>query len=199
MPRHQTERTARRQNLIEAASAVMSARGFEGAGIAEIAAAAGIAPANLYRYFSTKEDLVLAIVAAQRARIGQCLAEALAAAKGPSDALSRFMTAVAAAAIEPRTRALWLEILAEAARKPRIARMLVDDDARLVAAFSGLIAEGRAAGEIATGADPVLLARMLIALMDGAMARAGYDAAFDLESFVATGGALLFAAPARTS
>lgn len=193
MSRHQANRAVRRQNLIEAANAVMAARGFRGAGIAEIAAAAGIAPANLYRYFATKEDLVLAIVMAQRAEIGRCLAEARQGARGARDALRRFMTAMTRAAIEPRMRAMWLEILAEAARNPRIAQMLAADDAVLADAFRELIEAGRAAGEIAAGADSPVLARLLIALMDGAMARAGYDAAFDLDAFLAAGEALLFA------
>ncbi|TDQ84073.1 TetR family transcriptional regulator [Dongia mobilis] len=193
MSRHQANRAVRRQNLIEAANAVMAARGFRGAGIAEIAAAAGIAPANLYRYFATKEDLVLAIVMAQRAEIGRCLAEARQGARGARDALRRFMTAMTRAAIEPRMRAMWLEILAEAARNPRIAQMLAADDAVLAAAFRELIEAGRAAGEIAAGADSPVLAHLLIALMDGAMARAGYDAAFDLDAFLAAGEALLFA------
>lgn len=193
MPRQESNRAARRQNLIEAASTVMANRGFRGAGIAEIAAVAGIVPANLYRYFATKEELVLAIVMAQRAEIGRCLAEARSGARGARDALGRFMAAVTRAAIEPGMRALWLEILAEAARNPRIAEMLGADDAVLTAAFIDLIEAGRAADEIAAGADPAVLARLLIALMDGAMARAGYDAAFDLDTFLTTAEAHLFA------
>jgi len=195
MPKHPTQRDQKRQNLIEAAIAVTAARGFQGAGIAEIAAVAGIAPANLYRYFAAKEDLVLAIVEAQRQEIARRLAEAQAGAGSARDALRRFMRAVTGAAIEPRMRALWLETLAEAARNPRIAQLLKADDGELAAAFRSLVDRARADGEIAPESDAAALAQLLIALMDGAMARAGYDSGFDLDGFVAACEGLLFAKP----
>jgi AcrR family transcriptional regulator len=178
------KRESRRQQILAAAAAAFAAKGFHGAGIAEIAAAAGIAPANLYRYFAAKEDMVRAIVEAQRAEIAALLAAHLVPETRPAvTALLDFLMAVTEQDTVPRMRALWLEILAEAARHAGIAAMLRADDAQLMASFRALIARGVGKGEIAGEIDVDALARLLIALIDGAMARAGFDPGFAPAAF----------------
>ena len=49
-----------RERIVEAATEVFAARGFGGAAMSAIAEAAGISTGNVYRYFPTKEDVVLA-------------------------------------------------------------------------------------------------------------------------------------------
>lgn len=53
---------ARRQNIIEVASAVFQEFGFEAASMSEIAARVGGSKATLYSYFSSKEELFVAVV-----------------------------------------------------------------------------------------------------------------------------------------
>ena len=52
----------RRKEILEAAKRVFSERGLDGARTREIAAAAGVTPTVMYRYFATKEDLFAAAV-----------------------------------------------------------------------------------------------------------------------------------------
>jgi AcrR family transcriptional regulator len=51
-----------RDRLIEAAVEVFARRGYEGAGMGEIAAAAGVSTGNVYRYFPGKRELFDAVV-----------------------------------------------------------------------------------------------------------------------------------------
>jgi AcrR family transcriptional regulator len=59
--RRQEEKEARRESIIDAAEAVFSARGFEGATMADIAEQARLSRALVYVYFKDKEELMLAI------------------------------------------------------------------------------------------------------------------------------------------
>lgn len=52
----------RRREILEAAKTVFSERGLDGARTREIAAAAGVTPTVMYRYFATKEELFAAAV-----------------------------------------------------------------------------------------------------------------------------------------
>lgn len=178
------KREARREAILAAAAAAFAAKGFQGAGIAEIAAAADVAPANLYRYFPAKDAMVQAIVAAQRPEIA-ALRAASEAGRGPRAALLTFAAALVRRAAAPAMSALWLEILAEAARNPAIARLLREDDQQLRTAFTALTQRAIAAGEVRPGVDIESVARLAIALMDGLTARVGFDPDFNLEGGIA--------------
>jgi AcrR family transcriptional regulator len=51
----------RREHLISAAARVFSEKGYEGASLREICAAAGILPGSLYYHFRSKEDLFVTV------------------------------------------------------------------------------------------------------------------------------------------
>lgn len=178
------KRAGRRQAILDAAASAFAARGFQGAGIAEIAAAAEVAPANLYRYFPSKDAMVQAIVAAQRPEI-DALRATSEAGRNPRGALLHFAAALTRRAAAPAMSALWLEILAEAARNPAVARLLREDDGNLLSAFGMLVRRAIAAGEVRPGLDADSVARLAIALMDGITARVGFDPDFNLEGGIA--------------
>lgn len=178
------KREARREAILAAAARAFAAKGFQGAGVAEIATAADVAPANLYRYFPAKDAMVQAIVTAQRREIA-ALRAISEAGRGPRAALLTFAAALARRAAAPAMSALWLEILAEAARNPAIARLLREDDHELRTAFVSLTQSAIGAGEIRPGVDTESVARLAIALMDGLTARMGFDPDFNLEGGIA--------------
>jgi AcrR family transcriptional regulator len=167
------QRAEKRQRLLAAAEAAFAVRGFQGAGVAEIAAGAGMVPANLYRYFAAKEEMVAEVVARQRGVIADQLRAAETETADPLSALIHFLKALTAQAMAPEMRALWLEVLAEAARNKAVAAQLAADDRHLRAAFGQLLQKA------VPGCAAESLARQLIALMDGIMARAGFDPEFD--------------------
>ena len=59
-----SRRTVRRQELVEAAVAVFSAKGVSAASVDDIVRAAGVAKGTFYLYFATKDDAVNAVAAA---------------------------------------------------------------------------------------------------------------------------------------
>jgi TetR/AcrR family fatty acid metabolism transcriptional regulator len=55
------KKTIRRESIIQAAIQVFSKKGFQAAGISEIAQRAGVADGTIYQYFKNKEDLFFSI------------------------------------------------------------------------------------------------------------------------------------------
>src|SRR5580704_615968 len=84
------ERT--RRQLAEAAAELFSERGYAGTTIDDIAAAVDVSPRTFFRYFPTKEDLVVAI--------GETSIESFLAALGSRPAEESLLAAVGAAVDE---------------------------------------------------------------------------------------------------
>src|SRR5262249_16094569 len=81
--------SSKRERLLSEAIRIIGLRGYHEASIDEIAAAAEVNPSSVYRYFPSKADLFA--VAFHRAgdRVYQAIAEALAEAADPAQALAR--------------------------------------------------------------------------------------------------------------
>lgn len=57
------KKAARRRRILKAAEALFQRQGFAESTVDEIASAANVAPATVYNYYSTKGDLLLALIA----------------------------------------------------------------------------------------------------------------------------------------
>ena len=75
----------RREEILQAAERVFAARGLHGTPTMEIAKAAGISQAYLFRLFPTKAELFLALVERCNARIQRTFADAAAAARAAGE------------------------------------------------------------------------------------------------------------------
>jgi AcrR family transcriptional regulator len=75
----------RRETILQAAERVFAARGLHGTPTMEIAKAAGISQAYLFRLFPTKAELFIALVQRCNERILGLFAEAAAAAKAAGE------------------------------------------------------------------------------------------------------------------
>jgi AcrR family transcriptional regulator len=83
-----------RERLIIAAARVLGERGYEGASLSRICAAAGILPGSLYHHFKSKEDLFVTVHAEGFRQLNEAVDSALASA--PKDAWARLESACAA-------------------------------------------------------------------------------------------------------
>jgi AcrR family transcriptional regulator len=83
----------RREELLATAAKVFSARGYEGASLREICAAAGILPGSMYHHFSSKEDLFVSVHAEGFRHLNEMVDRAL---QGKSGAWDRLEAAIAA-------------------------------------------------------------------------------------------------------
>lgn len=132
-----TKGDQRRRQVMEAAAECFRREGFHGTSIARISAVAGMSSGHIYHYFPNKESIIEALVRQEEGDLSE-LVHAMEQEQDASD----FAAVIAAhvdAAVERSTRpehtSLMLEIAAEAARNPKIARMLQESHDRISQRF----------------------------------------------------------------
>ena len=166
-PRQDPE--ARRKHILEATARCVRRSGFHGASMADIAAEAKLSVGIIYRYFANKEAIIEAIVAADLADLRAKFAEF---DDVPDDKVLDTLLDGLEQALEhkytPDTAALALEVLAEAARNPRVAAMVAGADAQERELGRGLCRR------LTPGSPPVDIdarSEILAAMFDGVMMR----------------------------
>ena len=83
--RRPEQKQQRRMDLLAAAAELFRERGFDGVPLSEIAAAAGMSKAAVYRYFDSKEQIFLEILAEDYRAWTTRLEQALAPLAGSND------------------------------------------------------------------------------------------------------------------
>ena len=126
---HEASRAAaRRQQILNAAAQCFREHGFHGASIAQISKTAGMSPGHIYHYFENKEAIIAAIVEQDLEGLLQMTAELRAACDVRQAMIARAAKGVIDQ-LDPQTAGLKLEIVAEAARNPRVAEIVRNADA----------------------------------------------------------------------
>lgn len=124
-----TDAETRRQQIVDAASACARRSGFHGASMADIAQTAGLSVGQIYRYFENKEAIIAAIVAHDMAEMRDRFSE-LQGRDGPLlDAILDKCSTAFDELYDRDRAALMLEVVAEAARNPVVAKILETADA----------------------------------------------------------------------
>jgi len=182
----------RHTRILDAAERCFVRSGFHRTTMQDVAAEAGMSPGNLYRYFSAKEAIVIALTERDRARVGVDFA----ALAQPSDLLG-VLRGIAHKhfAEEPRERAiLCLEIWAEATRNRPFAAISEAFDRDILDRMIGLFKQAQLGGTIAAEVDLEELASLILTLADGLFVRRAINERFDVERGVASLMAVLEAA-----
>lgn len=109
-----------RARILDAAERCFIESGFHAASIAHIAAAAGISPGLIYRYFSSKNDIVRTIVERHLATDGCSVMQRLNTREDFSARMLEVFESWRRRDNPHMNAALMLELIAEAARDPEI-------------------------------------------------------------------------------
>lgn len=162
------ERT--RAGMLSAATALFYERGLDGVGIAELCAAVGASKETLYRHFGSKDGLVEAVLQARSERVGRWLRRAVDEAG--DDAAAQVVALFGALArwyAEPGFRGC--AIINAAAQQHRGAPRSV-----VAAHLDRHLELCTRIADRAGAADPALLGRQLLALLEGATVLADHHA-----------------------
>ncbi len=164
-----TARQARIEQILTAAQHCFVRDGFAAASIAAICAEARISPGSLYQYFKSKDEIVVAMVDADRQDTLRHFERWLQAEDFAVAMLADLCTFFAEPSEENVAYArLGVEVLAEAGRNATVAERFQQGEVEARRALSGAI---QAARGIRTNAPAEDVAIALLALYDGLLAR----------------------------
>jgi TetR/AcrR family transcriptional regulator, repressor for uid operon len=170
----------RRAEILSAAQRCFSRSGFHQTSMQEICAEAGMSPGNLYRYFASKEAIIMGIAERDRAEVTQQLASA-----NFSDNFWQTFAGLAKHHVvdTPADKAgLCAEIMAESRRNPDIARIFQGFDADVKARLVSVLREAAARGEVDADVDFDAVVTMLLVVVDGVWWRRAVDPNFNPEA-----------------
>ena len=183
----------RRSRILDAAERCFVRAGFHRTTMQDVAAEAGMSPGNLYRYFPSKDAIVIGLTERDRSDVAKDFAT--------FDSGDDFMTAFMKLGRkhfeeEPRDKAIMcLEIWAESARNPSFASVCAEFERFVVARLTEVLRQAQERGEIAAEVDPAAVARLISTLADGLFVRRaiapGFDAAREVPNVINLIGAML--------
>jgi len=153
---------AKRQEILDVALAHFAERGYDRASVREVARLAGLTQAGLAHYFSTKEELFLAVLKRRDDRLDDPSAD------HPSHSVDRLVTAVRRNATEPGLVRLFVAMSAESVESDGAAHAFFGERYDwLRRELSADIRSRQDAGEITARFRPEDMATLLIAVADG--------------------------------
>lgn len=172
MPRvTDAHRLARREQILDAATATFAAQGFQATGMAEVIAASGLSAGAVYRYFTGKDQIIEAIVDRVldevAGRIEQLFAEE--APLDPARAVGLVVTTAASVAERGPVDVSRLAVQAwgEALRNPAVARVADRAYRRLRAVFAAELQREKDDGRLPPQLDVAAAAAALLSLVLG--------------------------------
>ena len=130
----------RRQLILDTSRRLFIQNGFHGTGVAQIAVASGIKVGQIYRDFSSKEDIIAAIAFRD---LSQFLDEATlqrAIDAGDMAAIRQWILAFVTYDEDVEGYRLMPEIMAESSRNPRVAQLQEDISASVKSALTAALA-----------------------------------------------------------
>lgn len=133
-----------RTAIFAAAAAAFAERGFDGTGVDELAAAAGVNKAMIYYHFGSKRRLYAAVLDDMFAAVAARVAPIGASRAAPEAKIEAFIDAIAAeGAARPHFPAIWLREVAEGGR--HLEQSFVPLVSRVMAVLASILEEGRTA------------------------------------------------------
>ena len=163
---------ARRTRIRTAAADCFRQHGFHGTSIAQISKAADMSSGHIYHYFENKEAIIADIVAQDLDRLLTLTAELRAASDVKSAMLERAIEGVEGN-LDPSAAGLQLEIVAEAARNPRVADIVRAADRQCRDSLAAtILTQRQAAGHQDSEATLSGMVEALAAMFEGLQIRA---------------------------
>src|SRR5690242_1308235 len=160
-PRRQRRPDERPNELLEAALAVFSERGFHDASLDDVAAAAGVTKGAIYHYFDTKAELLLQAIEQHQSRGYEQLETSLPNDSAPATVRVRALLRKAFTSNDDANRAILVMLQAAAREVPEIhSRWLGHGPLKAWQLLAAIIQDGQERGEFRRDVDADIAARV---------------------------------------
>ena len=166
---------ARKKQIIDAAAACFSQRGFHQTTMQDICKQAALSPGAVYRYFESKDDIIAAMVD-ERRREGVALVEAITARhENTLAALDEIARTFFSRLEDAQGCALDIELWAEAQANPRIREALRVDMADVNATLTEFLRRSQEHGEINPHLDAKAVSQVMESFFYGLILQRSID------------------------
>ena len=195
--------TARRDQILDAATVRFAANGFQATGMADVIAASGLSAGAVYRYFRSKDDLIAAIVDRVLGRAADRFESMLEEghAPEPAEAVATavdLVTSVAESGPVDMTRVA-VQAWAEALRNPAVAAVAGKAYTTMRGYFIEVVRRAQQTGRLPADADPAPVGAALFSMVLGFLLQRLLLGDLAQETYVAGVRALLPAAGSATT
>lgn len=163
-------RKAREEAVLQAAMQLFAEKGVRQTTMKDICTQADISPGALYRYFASKEDIILAIADLDARDVDQLIA-AIEAGNDLVTTLQDWSDKLIAWQTDELSARLRVEFAAESLRNPEVGAAFQGADDLLRSALEAAITRDLKRGRIVSGFEAQTLAFLLQSLLDGIAAR----------------------------
>ena len=181
-----------RAGIVAAATPLLYERGLDGIGIAELCARLGVSKETLYRHFSTKDGLIQAVLETRSDRVFRWLTEAVAAAgTDPAAQLAGVFNALQSWYDDPVFRGCAMINSAAQHRDEAVRAITTRHLDRYLELFTSI-------AECAGVADPAVLGRQWLMLVEGATVVAAHHDAVRAGEYACTAALALLASNTPT-
>jgi AcrR family transcriptional regulator len=161
----------RHQEILDAASRVITDRGLAETRISDIAERCGVSPGLILYYFDSKDRLLVEALTYANDKYYLAQARDLRRLSSARERLERLVDLSVPGLLPDSERleewALWIEIWVRALRDPALAKEAEVLDRRWRQSIADIIQAGRETGEFPEGRDPEDLGVQIGALIDG--------------------------------
>lgn len=130
LARRQERTETRQEQVLDAAAVCFLAEGFHGASMSRIAATANMSVGHIYQYFENKEAIIIALCERRFFEFEQLLVAAERAHHANATSLIEAWISQFTWWIEPVRAPLTLEIMSEAGRNPKVAKVVEKIDSK---------------------------------------------------------------------
>lgn len=165
----QQYRDARREEILAAAKRCFLRDGFHETSMQDLFAESGLSSGAVYRYFRSKEDMIMAIAEENIADVVALIHATATTRDGQSlgAALAEVLEVVRDKTADTDLGAIAVLVWSEALRTPAVAQHLDGMLAQLRAALARVVRENQARGDLPRAADADALTVLLMSIIPG--------------------------------